>query len=421
MLNLKEKYKWKKEGDRYRICNIPIFRTFQDKIRGKVDKAIADEIMKNFRYGIESGYYPRTHIGHQNLASFDNKPGVGFLDNLQFDGENFYADIAEIDEKTFCDMKNYKYPYRSVEYNPSEKKIEGLALLESVPPYFQFPILALESEQFSNNRKKNLLILFQGDDMADEEKEPKDPIDEPIEDAPADEPIEDAPIEPIEAVPEPPAMEGNPVLQKIEAMLPALEKMLEFFEDFQDEGLQNELEEEPMEEPMEEEEMAQEPLAMQKYNERIEKLEKELLQFKKIANTDAVLDKLRSVCEENPRINFAQESAFIEKFESNKDKLHYVNRLAMQESNPIMEHKITQFAKSFKVESKNDVLQKFSKEDGEVQNIAKKAYIDYTDSINQKNEREAMTFSKRFPTAESYINFAIEMEKMDLGYNPKYK
>jgi len=176
----KNKYQWKLGDDgTYTIFNLPIFCFYNDKNRGKVDLSVGTTIINNFmRDKRDLGYYPRAFVGHHNIVdkakATDNKVGAGFLDNINIKDTVFYADITLIPEKIFMDiMEENRYPYRSVEYNPEEKKILGMALLESQAPYFKFPILKLEETQVFKASDKVILFQKQFEDDKEEEKKDK--------------------------------------------------------------------------------------------------------------------------------------------------------------------------------------------------------------------------------------------------------
>ena len=150
------KYSWGSlPNGKYAIVDVPVFQVFSDTQHGTVDQKSAQEILQNFEKDKSHGYFPRVFVGHHPDNSAENRPGAGFLNNLRFDGKFFWADIVEVPDEVFKEIQALKYPYRSVEYNDEKKKITGLALLESQPPFFAYPILYLEKSENLNKFQLN--------------------------------------------------------------------------------------------------------------------------------------------------------------------------------------------------------------------------------------------------------------------------
>lgn len=401
-MKIKTKYAWEKQKNgKYSIKNIPIFQCFDDPDKGKVDDLTAKEIVDNFYKDVTNGYYPRTHIGHQNIKSFENKPGIGFIDNLKFKSGLFYADISEISKNTFKEIKDFKYPYRSVEYDGQDKKITGLALLESVPPYFSFPILAIEDGKFS--KKNNLMIFFKDDPNMEEEIKEDVTGEEPVtEDVGEEEPV-------TEDVGEEVGEDREVQLDKLIAMMPVFQQMIDFFDSLQDGEIEKE---------EEEGEAMNEPVAMQKFKSemttKFDKLESKINLFEKRKANFEIEEKLQEIAEKNPSVNLEAEKKFLSKFSSNGDKKLYLQKLDMQNT-AYPEHRMTQFARNFVYEPKNKTLELFSKEAPGIKKVAALAYKDYEDTINQSNEKAANVFSKNFPKVEDYVRYMVDMEKENPG------
>ena len=133
------KYGWVEQPNgRFSIFNVPIFKLYKDKKKGELTKNDAKEVIKNAQEAAKLGKFPSLHIGHHQLGSAANTPGAGYLDNISFSeaDDTFYADFVELYPEVFQQIKNLLYPERSVEYLTDQKKIKGLALLESQPGYF---------------------------------------------------------------------------------------------------------------------------------------------------------------------------------------------------------------------------------------------------------------------------------------------
>ena len=408
-LMLEKKYEWSKlPNNRYVIYNVPIFQIYNDEKRGAVTIEDAKEILFVFEKDRKTGYYPRAHIEHQLLGS---RPAAGFIDHLRFDNiqNKFFADIVEIPESIFFDIQNLKYPYRSVEYDLKRKKIVSLAFLESQAPFFQFPILALEDKarvltNFQKYLYEKRLCFQKGDIMPDEIITEETPVEE----------VEKPETEGLEA-------KLDKLIETLTPLLENLPKILEFIESLEVEEGGGVIAETP------------EPVAMQKY--QVAKLSSVADMQNFIENRDKLLfaemdkrlkqlearkadslfeERLKNLCEKNPYVNFKAESEILQKFSSIEDKEIYIKKLEVQNMT-IPVHTATNFARNFKMIAQNKVLQKFQNESISLQRVAAKAYRDYQDTINQKNERAARQFANAWPQVEKFVEYAIELEREEQG------
>lgn len=135
-------YKYIKNVDgTYTILDVPVFEL--GKHRGEdYDDKWAKEALVNFQALKEKGWLPRVIIGHSNEK--EEKPAIGFWDNLQLKGKTFHTDMTRLAEKTFNEIRERKWPGRSVEVNARKKKFTALALLGGSEPYFQFEPLEVK-------------------------------------------------------------------------------------------------------------------------------------------------------------------------------------------------------------------------------------------------------------------------------------
>jgi hypothetical protein len=122
------------------------------------------EALNNFNsLKADKKFLPRVIVGHQEK---EEKPAVGFLDNLKLQGKIVMADLVNLAQKTFDEIRTKAWPSRSVEVNPDKKKFTALALLGGSEPYFQFEPIDVKFEadpdgqwvEFSDSEEKKNLI-----------------------------------------------------------------------------------------------------------------------------------------------------------------------------------------------------------------------------------------------------------------------
>jgi hypothetical protein len=140
-MELNTSYKYAFDGKFYSILKVPIFKAVKDEARGEFTEKDLFKIVKNFDKMAKEDWYPRLFLGHHDPYSNVNRPGIGFLDNIVKEDDTIYADLVKIKQDIFEEIKDLKYPYRSVEIKTDAMEIKGLALLETQPPYFKFPLL----------------------------------------------------------------------------------------------------------------------------------------------------------------------------------------------------------------------------------------------------------------------------------------
>jgi hypothetical protein len=126
----------KNDDGTFNILDVPIFELGEHRGQ-RYDQDWMTHALNNFiSLKTEKKFLPRVIIGHTNDK--DEKPAVGFLDNLKLQGKTVYADLTKLAQKTFDEIKSKAWPSRSVEVNPLKKKFTALALLGGSEPYFQF-------------------------------------------------------------------------------------------------------------------------------------------------------------------------------------------------------------------------------------------------------------------------------------------
>ena len=333
-LNNTVKYRWIQQPNKlYTIFSVPIFQVRESVITN--DNLL--QVLKNINALKETGYYSRVHIGHHLKTEEHN--GAGYIDNPYIKKGVLYADIVEIPQAVFAEMQgNKRYPYLSVEYLPDEQRITTVALLESQPPYFKFPLLDLQDkpdkpeiyEQFSLLwEKRTRVIAFQekGIYMADNEEKVEAPVKDEPKESKGEVNLEDV----LDAI------------ARIEALLQEhdqrLQSLMEMELDWHKKGEPYSEKEKEEEEKGPKDKKGSPDIAMPSsvaFSEvlsRLAKLEKGL-------GKEAVETKLKGICEQRG-LNFSEQNAILCKFSSQKDKEVYLDALA---SRPI-KHSVSNLQK----------------------------------------------------------------------------
>lgn len=132
--------RWREEAGRtYRIEEVPIFEL--GPARGfDFTPEWADRLITRFREDAVKGCFPALIKGH-NAEGADERPAVGRLENLRRAGARLYADLAGIGRDMFDEIRQGKWPQRSIEVFPQSAALKGLALLGESRPFHKFPAL----------------------------------------------------------------------------------------------------------------------------------------------------------------------------------------------------------------------------------------------------------------------------------------
>jgi hypothetical protein len=426
-MELKKLYSWSSQPNgKYAIFDIPVFKLFKDDEKGELKKEDALEIIRNFQADVEkNGYYPRVHIEHQTKEG--SRPGAGFLDNLRFDGKEFLADIVEIPSEVFHKIKKMELPYRSVEYHQEKKKILSLALLESTPSYFQFPLLALQEKgnemdqeqkvnfsmrqkailKFSSKEKfcgcKEKMIM---DKDKDKEEENKIDDEEEIEQMQADETGGEETPEPMgdgdyEEGPE----HEEEEFDKLDILVENTNKILSFLRMLLGEEEGGTPGEGEATQPGPEDVGQAPPVAMQMFSE----LSDRISMLENRQSSSRIMNRLKSICSQNPTINFSQEAKIIKRFSNDSDRATYLDALESKPS--YSKHPATKMLESVRTKE----ISKFSQGIPELEKTAKDAIRDYQDTINQPDRDKAKKFQATWPKVEKWIEHKIDEKKIELG------
>lgn len=154
-MNFKEFKTEKNEDGSYNVLSVPIFELGSHKGE-KYDDDWFQKTKELHEKQEKADYMPGVIIGHNDGK--EEKPVIGFLKNLQLKGKTVLADIVKIAETAFNDIKDRKYPHRSVEIWKGKPGITALALLGGTPPYFKLPILEVAfQEQFHQDGEHDIL------------------------------------------------------------------------------------------------------------------------------------------------------------------------------------------------------------------------------------------------------------------------
>jgi hypothetical protein len=128
---------WEQTSDgSYSIRGVPIFelgvhRGFQ------YDESWARRVLQNFaRLKTERRYLPPVILGHTK-SDDEEKPAVGFVDRLRLVGKRLVADLTGIGGDLFTQVREGRWPYRSVEVFDRAAQITALALLGGTAPHMK--------------------------------------------------------------------------------------------------------------------------------------------------------------------------------------------------------------------------------------------------------------------------------------------
>ena len=448
-IQVKVKYRWcKQPNGRYTIFDVPVFSAFkrddEDEKGNKIVRSAGPKelkkILSNFFERKEKGYYPPIHVGHQDLMGVSNAPGAGYMDNLQKKNNDILADLTELNQETLERFHKKNFLGCSCEYKPG--KIEGLALLETKPPFFKFPLIALEEKpsemseesiQMFSDRTK--IIQFSEGEKLEEEK--KEYEGEESQAAPEEEAGEDTQQYCKKHMSQYQENQGQmgAVLEKMSA---TLDKISDFL--FQGEGEEAPMEDEATMEGEEEiESNNPESLAMSaptkgqmQFASKLDKKLSQMMDFQRehaktvnaeiaaikgIRETSQFEDKLKSICQmSNDRVDYESHRVMLQQFADAKSKqgfLDYVENNAMQFGDN-QSGAILSAVKRENLSTKN-YMQQFADKNPRVKAIAKKAQQDWRDTTHQSNYLAAEKFKKRWPSEEKYVQFEANKATIQFG------
>jgi len=180
------KFKLPVKGGRYHIerldddlCviyRVPIFGVVQPEERGNEEEIGEDwhtKAVHRMQSLIADGYMPPLHVGHHEFGK-DVKPAGKFDANevglFRYNGKLqsvIFADLY-VDDHTAKLIAAGKLPYCSVELSGDwdEHEILSLALLDSEPPHFKFPLITTNRTEFANRTSRRVLFLMENETMS---------------------------------------------------------------------------------------------------------------------------------------------------------------------------------------------------------------------------------------------------------------
>lgn len=424
-LEFKVEYAWAKQPNgKFVIFGVPFFRTFSDPHRGELGIEGLRKAMEVAEIQKKEGHFPRVFIGH-HTGGLDNRPGVGFMDNFQLNGDTLFTDILEIDESRFQEIYNDEFPYRSCEFLPESNRITGLALLKSHEPYFIFPLLHLERKEkiLTNVEKYSIrdrILKFSsgGKKMAFEDEKTDCEKAEDKKYLAGEEKTEEDSTK-MKCATE---SEYADMTSKLDSLIAKLDSLIELITK-QSELLQTLMSEEAEEHeemgkgeggapeaPGKPDNESSVAYQLKTVNKRIQKLEGGINNSK----YDAVL---QDYCESTGQ-NFSALKETVRKFSSDYDRENFVNILKSSvlkfSAHPMTSH-LSQFANTA-INQKEKLVQKFSAQDPRMAKIARDAVQTYIDTTSHPDRRVSQQFAQIWPNVEKFVEHVVENEKLSPGY-----
>lgn len=462
-INIKKRYSWAQQPNgRFSIFDVEVFKFYEDPQRGRVGEEEGKEIESNFYRLKKEGVYPRLIIGHNPDGSTDNRPGAGYVDNLHFEGDTLYADFVEIPQEIFTEISDLKYPDRSVEYNPEKKRVMRVALLESQPGYFDFPLLATEKEPGRGNLPKlgisneallspreysifmaDRAIKFQSrvqimggktkkfckfcnkyasckgaqsfECGKDEDEEEIIKMDDNMQPPATPSGVPDQPATPTPDVTPPTAAAGDvppwarELIKSIGDIKEVLRMLIETDTEVH-EGMESEGEE-AEEEGAKEDKSKASSVAMQKY----QSLEKRITFLEISKNTEKFQGRLKAICE-RAGYDFNERYQMLQKFQGDDAKRAFLDVLEADSMKP-QQHVVTSLLQNNVRFSSDEITRRYQADSPQVLAVARRAFQDYSDTVNQKNRREATKFQALWPKAEDFMDYCVGKARDGFSYD----
>lgn len=136
------------------ITHLPIFQLGEHRDYDYDQDWANQTIATHNQLKSDYGFKPPVFIGHKEKEG-EEKPIVGFFDNLRLVEDILVADIVKL-PKQFAT----EFPYRSVEVSKSSHDITGLALLGATPPHFKF-----EPISFKEGNSDKIYLIFSDENI----------------------------------------------------------------------------------------------------------------------------------------------------------------------------------------------------------------------------------------------------------------
>ena len=416
ILEIKHKYKWAytTEG-KIAIFNVPIFALFDDPERGVFSEENAAAVLKNNYEEINNGHYRRIHREHHDGITGSREP-VGFLGKFRLVDSVIYADFLHVDRWHIQTFQNAELPYVSVEFGTEDPvigrvKITSAALMASEPPFFPFPIIAIEenpitpTEEQVREFKEQVKEFFRLERISmDPDKEPKAPQDDNFNE------------------------DGDDQMKMFGEMRDCMTEIKDTLG-----GIKQFME--SMQKPKDDEEDEPKPPSGQnpepvagstddkfaaKIMDQFKELRKEISVIKAGKEASDVETRLRTICNNNFNLDYETERKTVEKFSGLANKNAYLDLLVSNSQAQPSRHPISQITEHFKEIKDDSLRKKYAREDTRIQKVAARAAQDWHDSAYQKDQFAAEKFVQANPDQEKFVATWVKMEKKIPGsYNPE--
>ena len=156
-----------------------------------------------------------------------------------------------------------------------------------------------------------------------------------------------------------------------------------------------------------------------KMQKKLDALEKRLALFENNRSVSVHDDRLKSICHNNPSLDYNALSTQLKNFSDDKSKKAFLD--VMQSMSPSRSHPANEFAKNFEIKEGSSFQKQFQGEHPEITKVAVQAAQDYHDTITQPNERAAKQFAATWSSQESYVKAMVTMEKSNPGHYRKMR
>ena len=152
------RYRWQNTGDGYvTVFDVPIVAEFakgQHGVKYEGDKAALQEMVDSAQRRYNDGAFcatlykrhnPDIPLTHPDFTGFALPTRVGTAKTQNGEKLAVFGNLKMLDEK-FEEARAGKLPYISPEIPLSQKKIAGVALLDTLPPHNEFPLFTIGEE-----------------------------------------------------------------------------------------------------------------------------------------------------------------------------------------------------------------------------------------------------------------------------------
>lgn len=431
-ITLNQKYSWcQQPNGKYTIFNVPIFSTYEktgDKIDEKITIKDLEKIIENFKIERDKGYYPPIFINHQSKGS-ENADKVGFANALHLEDGVILADFTEFNQCIKEEIEKINFPSRSVEFDPENKIITGVALLKSRRPFFKFPLLSLTEAPVelggikTQYQEQNIKIFKESKRMGFFSVKPEESQEKQSQEKPKLEKKEEPKLEKeeMEETPQEEVQEGTKLDQILSAIMQVLAKLVPSEEQLPAEKPElialggSNFEDKSMKLKDIQKIIQLENSKLRKeFQEERKKFETQISELSQMKATSIWEDRLRGMCEVTGE-DFESNQKFFASFESDKDRQKFLDYMEVQ-SQTYPESSATRFAASVGNAPDSEEFKKYEANSPRVKSVLKKAQKDYKLTAGQRNESKGKAFLKRFPSEEYFLDYVAKYEEKEAGF-----